>query len=194
MFTLVSCSALHRAGLSSSSKLQKVLLLNNISVKDFITRSLLLHHLPSYNSLSALYHLSKMDTSFTNHKTKSPKRFQCPEINEMTGEPCTVTSDRRFNIERHCSTMHTKSKASPISSIGSSRPYAQSSGSAPLAQMKCPLAPQTNPEQGEEQDPASADKSIPSETTTRQLHPIPETLSDTSPTAQVIHTMPAGIK
>lgn len=137
-----------------------------------------------------------MDASLTNHKAKSLKRFQCPEIDEATGEPCTVTSDRRFNIERHCSTMHRKSKASPIPSMGSSRQYSQSSGNAPLAQMQSSLALRANPKQGEEQGPASAATSIPSEAITRQLHPdpIPEALSDTSPTAQQIHTMPADIK
>lgn len=78
--------------------------------------------------------------------------------------------------------------------MGSSVQYAQSSGGAPLARMKCSQAPRANPQQGEKQGPASADKPIPSETITRQLHLTAEALSDTFPTTQPIHTMSAGIK
>lgn len=108
VFTLIICSILYRVWLSSSSK--KIILLN-INFKDFIIHYFLLHHLPSYNSLSSIYHLSKMDDNLTNHIVMSPKSHQCPEIDEMTGKPCTVTSDRRFNIDRHRNTMHKKNKS-----------------------------------------------------------------------------------
>lgn len=147
----------------------------------------------------------------TNKNLKPPKRFRCTETDPLTGEPCPVSSDRLYNIERHFKTIHRNPKASPMSSTvtphnsplqiseldsNSSRQCAQGPSCAPLARMESSLPPRTNPHQGETHGLASDISNLSESTipTTRQPYPTPEAslnASDTSIVTQLFHSAPA---
>lgn len=132
------------------------------------------------------------DITLTNKEAKPLKRFRCMETDPLTGEPCTVTSNRRYNLERHYNTIHRKSRVSPISStanpnhnslqvnepdLASSRQGAQGPAYTPPTGVENSPKSQSDLQQGETQSLTYSTKlTTPASniSTARQPYSIPE--------------------